>query len=129
MGDEPSEVHEHFDADGNLTGTTVVTREPEWDDESRNLALDLLEHDRMIHGGCGNHMSESMDPNYARKVDHARAVCQDCRSIDLAREQWHRQSGHSGEVGQCQKCGDEHFYIVERVPIDPTPGPAPGMTR
>lgn len=119
MGDEPSEVHEHFDADGNLTGTTVVTREPEWDDESRNLALDLLEHDRMIHRGCGNHMSLSMDAGHARKVDHFRAVCEDCLAIDKAREQWHRAQRHGGEVAACEKCESEQFYVAERVEISP----------
>ena len=34
-------MHEHFDADGNPAGTTVITREPEWDDDARGRALRL----------------------------------------------------------------------------------------
>lgn len=47
------EVHEHFDADGNFTGTTVVTRESLWDDASRARAIRLFEYDRSIDPETG----------------------------------------------------------------------------
>jgi|GEM_PF-6363218 len=122
MGDEPAEIHEYRDADGEPCAmadawTTVVTREPEWDDESRDLVLDLREHDQMIHHGCGNHMSVSMDSNLSRVVNHHRLVCQDCRAIDLARKEWHKEQRHEGDIDRCQVCGDEQFYIERRDPI------------
>ena len=46
-------MHEHFDAEGNLTGTTVVTRESLWDDASRARAMRLYEHDRSIDSETG----------------------------------------------------------------------------
>lgn len=53
-------MHEHFDADGNLTGTTVITRESEWDDETRERVLALAAHEDLIcRCGCGLPMSQS----------------------------------------------------------------------
>lgn len=50
----PREVHEHFDSDGKRTGHTIVTRESEWDDETRARVLALAEHDAETCGcGCG----------------------------------------------------------------------------
>lgn len=47
-------MHEHFDADGNLTGRTVITRESMWDDESRGRALRLAEYEASLCPcGCG----------------------------------------------------------------------------
>lgn len=48
-----TEVHQHFDAEDNLTGTTIVTRESLWDDASRGLAMRLHEHDKSIDPETG----------------------------------------------------------------------------
>lgn len=56
----PTEVHEHYDADGNYTGKTVVTRESEWDDETRERALNLTAYDESLCAcGCGLPVTES----------------------------------------------------------------------
>lgn len=47
------EVHEHFDAEGNLIGRTVVTRESLWDDASRARAMRLYEYDKSIDSETG----------------------------------------------------------------------------
>lgn len=123
MGAEPAEIHEYRDAEGNPCAmadawTTVVTREPEWDDESRDLVLDLREHDRLIHPGCGNHMSLSMDKDVIRYVGHFKPVCEDCRAIEIERERWHAEARHEGKAEECDRCRDEQFYIERRVPIN-----------
>ncbi len=59
----PQEVHEHFDVEGNLTGTTVVTRESAWDDVSRGRALALAEYEASLCPcGCGQPMEKAHDP-------------------------------------------------------------------
>lgn len=47
-------MHEHFDADGRLTGTTVITRETEWDDETQARAMALATYEESLCPcGCG----------------------------------------------------------------------------
>lgn len=56
----PREVHEHFDPDGVLTGRTVVTRESEWDDETRDRVLALAAYEDMLCAcGCGLPIGEA----------------------------------------------------------------------
>lgn len=65
----PTEVHEHFDADGNPTGHTVVTRESPWDDTSRDRALALHAYETdMCKCGCGRPASESYGTTQSYKV-------------------------------------------------------------
>ena len=46
-------MHEHYDVENNLTGTTVVTRESLWDDASRARAFRLFEYDKSIDSETG----------------------------------------------------------------------------
>lgn len=47
-------MHEHFDVDGNPTGTTVITRETEWDDDTRARVLEATAYEDMLcRCGCG----------------------------------------------------------------------------
>lgn len=59
-GWEPAERHEHFDAGGNPTGYTVVSREPEWDDHSRAEALAAVQLENLTCRRCGQYMSQVM---------------------------------------------------------------------
>lgn len=73
----PREVHEHYDADGNPTGTTVVTREPLVNDDDRAQVLALDEFDAArCPCGCGQPIEEASDPRRAFVVEdytcHAR---------------------------------------------------------
>jgi hypothetical protein len=56
-------IHRHYDADGNLTGTTEIVSP--WDDDARNEAEALWEADRLICGICGNLREECGDPESA----------------------------------------------------------------
>lgn len=57
----PAEVHEHYAPDGTLTGTTVVTREPLWDDDSRAWALALQMREDAECRRCGGDLAETLD--------------------------------------------------------------------
>ena len=75
-GWEPTEYTEsRYDDAGLLTGT-VASREPEWDDEQRDLALAFAEFMRGM-GPNGEQLSEATsskaDPNYY-KADQIRYV-------------------------------------------------------
>jgi len=63
FGWEPTETHERFDADGNLIERTVITREPEWDDETRDWALALTAAEDNQCPVCGGPRDECTDPN------------------------------------------------------------------
>jgi hypothetical protein len=63
LGWTPSEVHEHeYDDQGRIV-RTVVTREPEWDDDSRAEMLALAEYEAGMCSGCGLHRSLCSDPS------------------------------------------------------------------
>jgi hypothetical protein len=57
----PAETHKHYDAAGNLTGWTVVEREPRIDDVDRNDLLALAKYEAEICQ-CGFHPSVANDP-------------------------------------------------------------------
>lgn len=76
----PWERHDHFDADGNPTGYTIVSRESEWDDAQRERMQALVEYERGVHATCGLHDSiAKTDPYIALEDD----VCPLCRAIEL----------------------------------------------
>src|SRR4051794_28334242 len=79
LGWEPTERHEHYeiDAEGNavLTGVTIVKREPEWDDATRNRHLALAEYDADVHDLCGLHDSIAMTDPHWRLKDKVCPVC------------------------------------------------------
>lgn len=62
-GWEPEERHDHFDAEGKLTGYTIVTREPEWDDEQRDWALALTHAEENQCPLCGGPRDECTSPS------------------------------------------------------------------
>jgi len=85
-GAAPSELHEHYDADGNLTGTTVVTREPEWDDESRAWALALALREDNECRRCGGDMVETLDYDRWKFEPLPPAVCYRCLALAQSRD-------------------------------------------
>lgn len=112
-----TETHKHYDADGTLTGTTVVTRESEWDDEQRQIMLDHLDYVRKT-ARCGHHPSTGMDSTVGRRVEHERIECLDCTAIRVAREAWHKSHAKGDDKGPCEICADEVFGIDGYVPLD-----------
>lgn len=59
------EVHEHFDAEGNPAGRTVVTAESPWTAEARAWALGLTLREHADCRRCGGSLTETTDPAYA----------------------------------------------------------------
>jgi hypothetical protein len=80
----PAERHEHYDPDGNLTGYTVVTREPEWSDDDRNRLLALARFEGETCHGCGYHESLT-DPDGPNVFMPATRVCPVCAGADQYR--------------------------------------------
>lgn len=79
MGWEPSERHEHYDAEGNLTGYTVVTRDAEWDSNERNRMLALEMYEAQVCD-CGFHESVLSDPSNI--IMPKPRVCPVCAGLD-----------------------------------------------
>lgn len=110
----PREVHEHFDADGNLTGRTVVTREAEWDESSRERAIELDDVERgTCPCGCGQPLEETRRGDLAWKVDHftcgARRAVEKVRAKDQEEaKQANRPDGwDAGRI----------YHVVEPIPV------------
>lgn len=76
LGWVPEERHEHYDAEGNLTGYTVVTRESEWDDRQRDRMLALAYYRRGVCA-CGFH--ESLTSDKGNHFTFETKVCPVCR--------------------------------------------------
>lgn len=76
LGWVPQEHHEHYDADGNLTGYTVISRESEWDEDEVTKLIELRIYDAGVCSGCGYHKSLTgdLDNLFAIEVDHCN-VC------------------------------------------------------
>lgn len=85
-GYTPDEVHLHHDADGNLTGRTVVKRKPLWTESDRQRAMALQEYeDSRCPCGCGLSIEESHDPNRAFVIDEVK--CYARRALDRHADQ------------------------------------------
>lgn len=77
-------MHEHFDAEDNFTGSTVITRQAEWDDESRELAMADSYLDAKACPGCGNDLEVSLQPGHSWDVDED-TVCYACAALTTVR--------------------------------------------
>lgn len=63
LGAPSTERHDHHDADGNLTGHTIVTRDSDWDEDSRQAAFALHEDKTDRCPDCGQLIEECSDPS------------------------------------------------------------------
>lgn len=114
LGHVPYERHDHFDADGNQTGYTVVTREPEWDAFELEKMLQLEAFDSEVCAGCGIH------PTLDGAIEET--VCENCR--DLAEYDRRRAWMHERESKQIDAA-----YGGKAPPPDvPRPGDGLRMT-
>lgn len=113
-GWEPDETHIHYNADGVETGRTVVTREPEWDDEQRMIALAMESYEANICPGCGSHYQHSMDDQVGRLVEHRKIKCLDCEAIAVVQQKHHKDKGHTD--AKCD-CGEYSTYVGKYVPV------------
>lgn len=76
-GWEATERHEHYDPEGVLTGFTLVTREPEWDDMERAKVQALADYEAGMCD-CGLHRSVAdTDPD----MEMAERICPSCAAL------------------------------------------------
>jgi hypothetical protein len=92
----------------------VVTREPEWDDEGRALALAAMDYQNGTHGRCGTHLSKAMDATVQRVVEREPFVCLDCEAVDKTRDAYHKRAKHTDKNCDCDKF---LFYVSRYEPI------------
>ena len=105
----PSETHKHYDAEGNLTGWTVVERESRIDDADRLDLLALARFEAEICQ-CGFHPSIANDP--ANHFQPGTRTCPVCAGAAL----WQRVL-HDGD--------EKHAKANKDAPPT-TPQPADG---
>lgn len=98
-----------------MTGQTVVTREPEWDDEQRDLAIELFDYRRAT---CtrGHHVSTGLDDTVARSLRHEKIECLDCKAIDKVIADYHKKHGHDQKGRTCD-CDKLAVWIEKRIPV------------
>ena len=81
---------------------TVVTREPEWDEESRGLLVALADLEASSCDGCGHPLEESMSPDGDRgnragthyyEADPAPHRCHACAARERAVDAYAKQPG------------------------------------
>lgn len=112
-GAVPQEVHEHFDADGVLTGYTVVTRESLWDDDSRGRAMRLAEYEQDVCS-CGQPVEVCQDQN--RVMGVGKRVCMSERAIRIKRR--NDEAEHKGDTPHPQRglwSDGLHYYAVPQT--------------
>lgn len=63
LGAPTVERHEHFDLEGRLTGSTVVTRESPWDEDSRDAARALHYDELERCPECNGPRADCEDPD------------------------------------------------------------------
>lgn len=83
-GEATVELHEHYDAAGNLTGSTVVTR-PGWSERDRSFALGLSMR-QAAECPRGHGLAEQLAPDAADwlYVPDKPITCQACVALDAA---------------------------------------------
>lgn len=113
----PAEVHEHYVLEdpedprsGRLTGYTVITRESEWDDDTRERALALASYDNGLCGcGCGRPAEETLNDESFYRVHQI--TCQAGRAIErIRRRDYEKNKDTEG--------WDDGLHYVA-VPVDP----------
>ena len=86
----------------------MVTREPEWDDETRGRALRLGEYEREICGcGCGQPIRKAYDPKQPFTVDFL--TCQAGRAKAKVERQ-HRDEAKAQNKPDGWDDG-RHYYV------------------
>lgn len=78
LGEPTEEVVEHYDAAGNLTGRSVITRPSPWTDEDRGWLLALRAEERETCKGCGHPLDVCRDPRTAGTWTPQTEICQAC---------------------------------------------------
>jgi len=82
LGEPTEEVVEHYDAAGNLTGRSVITRRSPWTDEDRGWLLALRAEEQETCSGCGQPLDVCRDPKTAGTWTPRVDVCQACVVVE-----------------------------------------------
>lgn len=115
-GWEPAETHVHYDVDGNETGRTVVTREPEYDDAMRQLSLDYLAYLDDKCDDCGGQRSQCHNAHLDRQLKHAEAECLDKAEIKTYLAHFHQQNQHKAKPEECEACKKVLVWVDSYTP-------------
>jgi hypothetical protein len=111
LGREPSERHDHFDADGNLTGYTIVTRESEFTDSDRDHVAALAEVRANECPKCGGPLDQTTDAHVAWKVEYDE--CNRCETVAYTQA---RDSGDSDSEARKQARPAGRLWRATAVP-------------
>lgn len=122
----PLEVHEHFDAEGNLTGRTEVAREPEWNDRARQDALALIGWDAARCPTCGNYdtlipfTQETRNIRWPehdnRKIEVTPMRCLACGAMDLQKRDFAKKHEKDKPVTGQSLASDGHMFVARPLP-------------
>ena len=101
LGKPRAEVHEHFDSDGHLTGSTVVHTGPEFtrDDVALLLASRRRSESLSNIGPHGIPMSEAMDPENDGAFDAVLRIDYAAKALELAQEKHKAEYPHENRKG------------------------------
>ena len=99
-GEPTTQVHEHHDADGNLTGTTVVTV-PGWTDEDRAWALGLALREA---NQCprGHDLAEALSDEW-KWVPDLPLVCNACEALGASVKRAEKDPRHAAMLHRLTK--------------------------
>lgn len=90
-GWEPREVTEHHYRKGRLV-QTITTREVEWDEEQRALALAMFQFQAETCHGCGGWLQETTAEEAEGKYVALPPIrCHRCKVINAEREAYHEE--------------------------------------
>lgn len=89
----------------------VTETEPEWDDDSRDRVLALIQLDGHRHGRCGHQLDRAIATDHGVRVH--RELCQFCRAIKIAQDDYHEK--HKDEHGKSDV--HEHVWWAEEIPL------------
>lgn len=122
LGWEPEERHEHYDAEGNLTGFTIVTREVEWDDRQRARMEALSIYERGVCS-CGFHESLTNDKANAFTFEVKTCpVCRGAAKFDRIQQHSDEQSdktlGDNPPPGLSRSADGRRTFIRQMSPLE-----------
>ena len=111
------ERHDHFDAEGNRTGHTIVTREAEWDDDSRQAAYADWQIDADRCPQCKGPRSDCENPDaewYPNTYTCWKTVAQ-----RMANHTWEEFHKGAKSVNGVHPSDGRFIYLTK---TDPAPG-------
>jgi hypothetical protein len=116
LGWEPVETHVTEHPDGTVT-TTTVTREPEWDESTRQAAYALYEDKAERCPDCGRLRSECSDPETLYYPQLTR--CWATAAREVATRKWRAKNEHAKPDSAGYKPDDGTSVWVSEFDLTP----------